>query len=286
MSKTWFVTGSARGLGRRIVETALEKGDRVFATARDVTGLADLKQRFGDRIACGVLDVRDAGAAREMVDCAIATFGELDVLVNNAGFAQVAPFEQMSEAAFADQMGANFDGVVHLTRAALPHMRERRSGHIINISSGAGRLGVPGMSAYHAAKFAVGGFTESVAQEIAPFGVKMIAVEPGSMPTNWARKASGGLPELLPEYRAVVGHIAERTGHLVGHEIGDLDKYAGVIFDLSRRDSLPLRLLLGSDALFFVRMAEEARHAAAVEWEAVSRSTDREGADVAAMTGA
>jgi NAD(P)-dependent dehydrogenase (short-subunit alcohol dehydrogenase family) len=280
MSKTWFVTGSAHGLGRAIVEAALLNGDRVFASARNTERLAELKQAHGDRIALATLDVNDAAAAQATVDRSVEEFGGLDVLVNNAGFAQIAPFEQLAEADFKAQIDTNFYGVVNLTRAVLPHMRRQRAGHIINISSGAGRLGAPGMSAYNAAKFAVGGFTESVAIEVAPFGVKMVAVEPGSMPTSWARSAVEGAPELLAEYQATVGHMTERTTHLIGNEVGDLNKYAEVIFHLSRKDSLPAHLILGSDALLFIRMAESARERAAAEWEPISRSTDRDGADL------
>jgi short-subunit dehydrogenase len=159
-------------------------------------------------------------------------------------------------------------------------MRKQHSGHIINISSGAGRLGAPGMSAYHAAKFAVGGFTESVAKEVAACGVKIIAVEPGSMPTSWAQFASRNAPTLMPDYEPSVGHLLSMTKNLSGREIGDLNKYAQVIFDLSREDVLPNHLILGSDALFAIRMVEAARDKAAAEWELVSKSTDRDGADL------
>jgi NAD(P)-dependent dehydrogenase (short-subunit alcohol dehydrogenase family) len=283
MSKTWLITGSAHGLGRAIVEMVLRNGDRVFATARNTERLADLKQAHGNSIVLCTLDVTDAAAAQATVDHVIKEFGRLDVLVNNAGFAQIAPFEQASAADFKAQIDTNFYGVVNLTRAALPYMRKQGAGHIINISSGAGRLGAPGLSAYHAAKFAVGGFTESVAKEVGSFGVKMVAVEPGSMPTSWARTASEGVPELLPEYQATVGHMSERTRHLVGNEVGDLDKYAKVIFELSRKDSLPAHLILGSDALFFIRMVETAREKSAAEWEHISRSTDRDGVDLSFM---
>jgi NAD(P)-dependent dehydrogenase (short-subunit alcohol dehydrogenase family) len=278
-ARTWLITGSAHGLGRTIAETVLANGDRLVATARRTELLADLKQRYGGQIAVVALDVTDPHAAQAAVNVAVDTFGGLDVLVNNAGFATVAPFEHMPEADFKAQMDTNFYGVVHLTRAALPVMRTQRSGHIINISSGAGRLGVPGMSAYHAAKFAVGGFTESVAKEAAGFGVKIVAVEPGSMPTSWGSLALESAPVLPPDYEGSVGHtLAAMTG-MAGKEVGDLQRYAQVIFELSRMDSLPNHLILGSDALFAVRMAEAARDKATAEWEHVTTSTDRAGSD-------
>jgi NAD(P)-dependent dehydrogenase (short-subunit alcohol dehydrogenase family) len=281
MAKTWLLTGSAHGLGRTIAETILENGDRLVATARKTDPLAALQKTYGDRIALATLDVTDATAARAAVQCAVDTFGSLDVLVNNAGFAYVAPFEQLLEKDFKAQIDTNFYGVVNLTRAAIPVMRAQRSGHIINISSGAGRLGAPGMSAYHAAKFAVGGFTESVAKEVAAYGVKIIAVEPGSMPTSWAQFATQSAPKLMQDYEPSVGHLLSMTKNLSGNEIGDLNKYAKVIFDLSRKDALPNHLILGSDALFTIRMVEAARDKAAAEWEHVSKSRDRDGADLA-----
>lgn len=280
MTKTWLITGSANGLGRTIAETVLKNGDRLVATARKSDRLADLRDTYGDQIALATLDVNDALAAQAAVQTAVNTFGGIDVLVNNAGFAYVAPFEQMSADDFKAQIDTNFYGVVNLTRAVIPIMREQRSGHIINISSGAGRLGAPGMSAYHAAKFAVGGFTESVAKEVAGFGVKIIAVEPGSMPTSWAQSAAENAPVLLQDYESSVGHLLSMTKNLSGKEIGDLNKYAKVIFDLSRMDALPNHLILGSDALFAIRMVETARDKATTEWEHVTKSTDRDGADL------
>jgi NAD(P)-dependent dehydrogenase (short-subunit alcohol dehydrogenase family) len=280
MTKTWLITGSANGLGRAIAETVLEHGDRLVATARKTDHLADLRETYGDQIALATLDVTDAAAAHAAVRVAINTFGGLDALVNNAGFAHVAPFEQMPADDFKVQIDTNLYGVINLTRAAIPIMREQRSGHIINISSGAGRLGAPGMSAYHAAKFAVGGFTESVAKEVAGCGVKMIAVEPGSMPTSWAQFASHNTPKLMQDYEPSVGHLLSMMKSLSGREIGDLNRYAKVIFELSRKDALPSHLILGSDALFAIRMAEAARDKAAAEWEHITKSTDRDGADL------
>jgi len=283
--KTWLITGCAQGLGRAIAETVLANGDRLVATARRPELLADLAQRYGARVVVAPLDVTDADAAQAAVQRAIDTFGRLDVLVNNAGYASMAPFEQMADDDFRAQIDANFYGVVHLTRAALPSMRAQRAGHIIHISSGAGRLGTPGMSAYHAAKFAVGGFTESVAQEVAGLGVQMVAVEPGSMPTGWAPKALDSATALLPEYEASVGRMLAMLGGLPGNEVGDLARYADVIFGLSRMAQLPHHLLLGSDALFAVRQAEAARERAMAEWEPLSKSTDRAGADLSFLAG-
>lgn len=280
MAKVWLITGSARGLGRAILKTVLEAGDQVLATARDVSSLADLAARHGSTMQTAVLDVTDARAAREAVAAAVSAFGRLDVLVNNAGFGHMVPFEQTDEADFKAQIDTNFFGVVNLTRAALPIMRAQRSGHIINISSVGGRTGTPGLSAYQAAKWAVGGFTEVLAQEVAPFNVKVIALEPGGMRTEWGQTARGKKPDFLPDYEPSVGRVLQRLQGYVGHEIGDPAKVAGVIRDLAGRDRLPAHLLLGSDALLVVEQAEGVRRQDAADWLEISRSTDFDGTDL------
>ncbi|QSX73877.1 SDR family NAD(P)-dependent oxidoreductase [Lysobacter arenosi] len=280
MSKVWLITGSASGLGRAIAEHVLEQGDRLVATARRPEVVAELRDKYAGRVALAALDVTDPAQAEIAVEVALREFGRLDVLVNNAGFARVGPFEQMPPADFNAQIDANFYGVVNLVRAAIPTMRQQQSGHIINISSGAGRLGAPGMAAYHAAKWAVGGFTESIAKELRGFGVHTVAVEPGSMPTRWAASAGTATPVLLPEYEPSVGRVIGILQTLAGHEIGDLAKYAKAMFNLSRADELPNHLILGSDALSAIRAAEHARDEAARAWEEVTLSTDRAGANL------
>jgi NAD(P)-dependent dehydrogenase (short-subunit alcohol dehydrogenase family) len=201
-------------------------------------------------------------------------FGRLDVLVNNAGFGHVAPFEQTTEADFRSQIDTNFYGVVSLSRAALPIMRRQRGGHIINVSSVGGRIGTPGLSAYQAAKWAVGGFTEVLSQEAAPFGVKVVAVEPGGMRTGWGEIARGHVPELLPDYVPSVGVVDDLLKRYVGNEVGDPVKVAQVILRLAAHQSPPAHLLLGSDALQYFGQADAARSDASVQWREVSLSTD------------
>ena len=159
MDKVWLVTGSASGLGRNIAEAVLESGDRLVATARDPRRLDDLVKKFDERVRAVPLDVADESAAQGAVQVALDTFGRLDVVVNNAGFGDIAPFEQLSAERFKAVIDTNFYGVVNVTRAAVPHMRKQRSGSILQISSVGGRLTRPGSTPYHAAKWAVGGFT-------------------------------------------------------------------------------------------------------------------------------
>ncbi|MET1027242.1 MAG: SDR family NAD(P)-dependent oxidoreductase [Dongiaceae bacterium] len=285
MTKTWLVTGSAHGLGRHIVEAALAAGDKVVATARDTARLADLATAHRATLRRFELDVTDAVAAQAAVDFAVETFGRLDVLVNNAGYGHAAPFEQMSVTDFRGQIDTNFYGVVNLTRAALPIMRQQRGGYVINISSVGGRVGTPSMSAYQAAKWAVGGFTEVIAKEAAPFGVKVIAVEPGGMRTDWGFVARSKVPALLPDYEPSVGVLFNLLKDHAGHEIGDPAKVAKVIVDLTTRATLPAHLLLGSDALVVCDGAEEVRRQEAAAWREVSKSTDFPGADLSFLSG-
>jgi NAD(P)-dependent dehydrogenase (short-subunit alcohol dehydrogenase family) len=274
MSKVWLITGSASGLGRNIAEAVLAMGDPLVATARDLRRLEDLVQKYGHQIRTAPLDVADEEAAKAAVQLAVQAFGRLDVLVNNAGYGDIAPFEQLSPERFKAVMDTNFYGVVNLTRAALPIMRKQKSGVILQVSSVGGRVTRPGNSPYHAAKWAVGGFTESLAQEAAPFGVKLCALEPGGMRTNWGKSANQNMPDLLPDYEPSVGTFANAYKSYWGNETSDPAKVAQVVLQLAYSDNLPAHLLLGSDAVQHAARAEAARAADAERWHDVSVSTD------------
>jgi NAD(P)-dependent dehydrogenase (short-subunit alcohol dehydrogenase family) len=274
MSKVWLVTGSASGLGRNIAEAVLASGDRLVATARDPQRLEDLLTKYGDQVRAAPLDVADEDAAYAAVQVALDAFGRLDVVVNNAGYGDIAPFEQVSSERFKALVDTNFYGVVNMSRAALPIMRKQKSGCILQISSVGGRLALPGSTAYHAAKWAVGGFTEALAQEVAPFGVRVCALEPGGMRTNWGARANKDTPDLLPDYEPSVGAIARALKPLWGKENSDPAKVAQVVLHLAASDHLPAHLLLGSDAVQYAGQAEAARAADAETWREVSISTD------------
>jgi NAD(P)-dependent dehydrogenase (short-subunit alcohol dehydrogenase family) len=277
MSKVWLVTGSASGLGRDIAEAVLASGDRLLATARDPERLNDLVERYGKQVATAPLDVADEAAAKAAVAKAVDVFGQLDVLVNNAGYGDTAPFEQVSSKRFRELIETNFFGVVSMTRAALPIMRKQKSGCILQVSSVGGRLATPGSASYHASKWAIGGFTEAVALEVAAFGVKVCALEPGGMRTNWGNRATADVPTLLPEYEPSVGALIKILEGYWGHETGDPTKVAQVILQLAKKDQLPTHLLLGSDAVHYARLAEDKRASDAKSWLEVSTSTDVEG---------
>jgi len=274
MSKVWFVTGSGSGLGRSITVKALEAGHRVVATARDVSQLDDLVKSYGSRVVPVRLDVTDEREGIAAVGTAISAFGRLDVLVNNAGFGETRPFEELSSDDFRRVVETNFFGVVNLTRAALPRMRQQKSGHIIQISSVGGRSALAGNAAYVAAKWAVGGFAETVALETASFGVKVTALEPGGMRTNWGKRAFGSVPPMLPDYEASVGETVRQLEAYWGNEPSDPEKVAQVVVAVAAADHLPPHILLGSDACQVALGADAARNAAAERWKNVSTWTD------------
>lgn len=276
MSKVWLVTGSASGLGRHISEAVLASGDRLIATARNTSLLGDLQARYGEQMLGVALDVTDAAAAEAAVAVGLAAFGRIDVLVNNAGYGAFSPFEQTSEDDFRAQIDTNFYGVVNLSRAVLPTMHRQRAGHIIQISSVGGRIGTPGLSAYQAAKWAVGGFSEVLAMECAAFGVKVCVLEPGGMKTNWGPRAAGGVPDLLADYQPSVGAVVGMIGAHIGKENSDPAKVADVVLQIAHHDQPPVHLLLGSDALHYCGQVEAARAASAEAWKAVSKSVDFE----------
>lgn len=274
MVRTWLVTGSGSGLGRCIAEAALAAGDQVVATARNLAQLEDFVERYGAQVLPVRLDVTIEAEGRAAVEQAVANFGRLDVLVNNAGYGDTRPFEQVPSEEFRQLVETCLFGVVNLTRAALPVMRRQRSGHVIQISSLGGRTAFPGNAAYFASKWGVGGFTEGVAQEVAPFGVVMTTLEPGAMRTNWGKRAHGKPVELLPDYEETVGDGIRRFETIWGNESGDPERVAQLVLKVADAMMLPPHILLGSDALRFARQAEVRRMEETNRWETISRSID------------
>lgn len=275
MKKIWFITGAATGLGRDITEEALLRGDSVAATARRPAELFDLSDRYGGAILPLSLDVRDEAAVTEAVNKAAAHFGRLDVIVNNAGYATMMPFEDMAPEGFKDQMNTNFYGAVHVTRAALPHLRRRRSGHILQISSVGDRAATPGLTAYQSAKWAIAGFSGVLAAEVGHLGIKVTVVEPGGMKTNWAHRALDTRMAVSEDYEESVGELVRtRRSNLANLPSSDPKRVAKILADVVDHDDPPLKLLIGSDAVNVARRVAETLRAGDDRWEAVSRSTD------------
>ncbi|MFF5500070.1 oxidoreductase [Streptomyces aquilus] len=274
MASTWLITGASRGFGRALAEAVLEGGDQLVATARRPEQLADLVDRYGDRVRAVALDVTDAVAARNAVQVAVDAFGRLDVVVNNAGYANSAPIEEMAEDDFRAQFEANFFGVVHVTRAALPVLRAQRSGTFVQFSSLGGRVGgTPGMGAYQSAKFAVEGFSEVLANEVAPFGLTVVIVEPGAFRTDW-QGSSMELHAVGADYEETVGAMNKYRADNNGNQPGDPVRAARVLVDVVRHDDPPRRLLLGAQAVTMALEAGAARAAETRKWAEASGAAD------------
>jgi NAD(P)-dependent dehydrogenase (short-subunit alcohol dehydrogenase family) len=274
MSKTWLITGSSRGLGRALTKAVLDNGDRVLATARRPEQLDDLVKEYGEAIHAVALDVTDAEAARAAVRTAQDVFGGLDVVANNAGYANSAPIEEIAEDDFRAQIETNLYGVVNVTRAALPVFRKQRSGHFLQFSSIGGRAGgTPGMGAYQTAKFAVEGFSEVLNNEVKPFGVKVTIIEPGAFRTDWGG-SSMTLHPVGADYESTVGQINRYRVETDGNQPGDPAKAAQAIIGVVATDEPPLRLLLGKDALDLAAKASTSRADEAARWAHITTSTD------------
>jgi NAD(P)-dependent dehydrogenase (short-subunit alcohol dehydrogenase family) len=273
MSKTWLITGSSRGLGRALAEAVLAQGHRLIATARKPEQLADLVERYGDRVRAVALDVTDESAARAAVQAAVDAFGSLDVLVNNAGYGDLAPIEDTTLEDFRAQIETNLFGVINVTKAALPVMRSQGSGHIIQLASVGGRVGPIGRGAYAAAKFGVEGFSEVLAKEAGPLGIKVTILEPGGFRTDFAG-ASTSISDGNPAYAATVGAVARFQREYDGAQPGDPAKAASAILKIAGLEDAPLRLPLGSDAVRAVDEAERNRLQSDKKWRRLSMSTD------------
>ncbi|MGW4336816.1 oxidoreductase [Rhodococcus koreensis] len=268
---TWFLTGSSRGLGRSIAEAVLAAGDNLVATARTTDSLDDLVELNNNRIYPLTLDVTDSVAVRDAVESAVEHFGRIDVVVNNAGYADVASIEDMTDGAFRSQVDVNFFGVVNVTRAVLPIMRAQGAGHIIQISSVGGRVGGPGLGAYQSAKWAVGGFSEVLAKEVAGFGIHVTVAEPGSMRTNWAG-SSMATPPVSASYAGVIRPVIDRLRKSDGNQPGDPARIAQILRDIVEAEQPPVRLLLGRDAVRVGAIAAETLADSDAKWREVSES--------------
>jgi NAD(P)-dependent dehydrogenase (short-subunit alcohol dehydrogenase family) len=281
MPPVFFLTGSSRGLGRQIAEAALAAGHYLVATARDPASLADLADRYGRQVLPVALDVTDPEAAAAAVRAGTEAFGRIDVVVNNAGYANLAAVEDVSLDDFRAQVDANLFGVVNVTKAALPVLRAQGGGHIIQVSSVGGRLATPGLSAYQAAKWAVGGFSEVLAREVGPLGIKVTVLEPGGMRTDWAG-SSMRVPPISEPYQSTVGAIAAMHSENGSDDaLGDPAKVAQVVLKVAEMAEPPLRLILGSEAYAYATAAAKARAESDAAWHDLTVSTDHDDATAA-----
>ncbi|MFF2503584.1 SDR family NAD(P)-dependent oxidoreductase [Streptomyces sp. NPDC058067] len=272
--QTWFITGSSRGFGRALVRAALEAGDTVAATARRPEQLDDLVTEFGDRIAPIALDVTDPAAAKAALEEARKRFGRIDVLVNNAGYANVSPIETTDDDDFRAQFETNFWGVYNVTKAAIPLLREQGGGLVVQFSSMGGRVGgSPGIASYQAAKFAIDGFSRVLRVETAPFGVRVLVVEPSGFRTDWA--GSSMTVHDVPEgYEETVGAIHRRIRQNGEGPAGDPVRAAEILVRMAKRRDIPTNLALGVMASEGSIAQDRWLLAQDEKWSTVGRSAD------------
>jgi NAD(P)-dependent dehydrogenase (short-subunit alcohol dehydrogenase family) len=277
MSKVWFITGSSRGLGRNLTEAVLAKGDRVAATARNTSQLKDLETKFPGQIISIPLDVTDKGQVKAAVEQAVKHFGRIDVLVNNAGFGITGASEAFTDEQVRSQLETNLYAPIEVTRAILPYMRQQRSGRVLQISSIGGRVGNPGLTIYQAAKFGLGGFSEALALEVAPLGIKVTSVEPGGFRTDWAGASMSYAPP-VEGYESTVDVRVKffESGAFI--PMGDPAKAAQAMIDLVDHPEPPVHLVLGSEAAALLKQADERRKAEFEKWLPVTLSTDHDDA--------
>ncbi|WP_406486359.1 oxidoreductase [Streptomyces phaeochromogenes] len=273
-AKVWLVTGASSGFGRAIADAAVAAGDTVIGTARRTEALDELVAAYPDRVEAISLDVTDGERIDVVAADVLARYGRVDVLVNSAGRTQVGAFEETTDRELRDLFELHVFGPARLTRALLPQMRERGSGSVVNISSFGGQLSFAGFSAYSATKAALEQLSEGLADEVAPFGIKVLIVEPGAFRTNLFGKGAAYFSEENPAYREKVGATRQMVQGSGGSQPGDPAKAAAAIRLALDAEKTPLRLALGADAVDFLTAHLDAVRAELTEWEKVSRRTD------------
>jgi NAD(P)-dependent dehydrogenase (short-subunit alcohol dehydrogenase family) len=262
-SKVWFITGCSKGFGRIWAEAALERGDKVAATARDESTLAPLTEKYGDNVLALALDVQDHDADFAAVKAAHEKFGRLDIVVNNAGYGLFGAVEELSEAEARDQIETNLFGALWVTQAALPIMREQGSGHIIQVSSIGGVTAFPEVGLYHASKWGLEAFSQSLSLEVADFGIKVTLIEPQGYSTDW----SGPSSIRADQMDAYAAMREARKKQLGARKVGDPDASGPAILKLVDAEKPPLRCFFGASAFAIVRPDYESRIANWEEWD-------------------
>ncbi|NJK46946.1 SDR family NAD(P)-dependent oxidoreductase [Candidatus Gracilibacteria bacterium] len=283
--KVWLITGSSTGFGRILAEQLLEKGEIVVATARKPEQLQDLVARYRDRALAVQLDVTNPSQVRESVNKAIATFGPIDVLVNNAGYGTMGAIEEVSDEIVRQQYETNVFGAIDVMRAVLPQMRQQRSGYILNLSSVGGMVSFPGAGIYCSTKFALEGISEALAKEVAPLGIKVIIVEPGAFRTDFNGRSLVMADTQIADYEEVIGGFRQWLKDMDGKQPGDPAKAALAMIQAVESENPPLRLALGVDAISAIEAKLDTVKTELNAWREVGTNTTYEGVTVGAIGG-
>jgi NAD(P)-dependent dehydrogenase (short-subunit alcohol dehydrogenase family) len=274
LSRVWFITGTSTGFGHLLTEEVLNRGERVIATARDVSKLSRLTRQYPDRIQTLALDVTNSQEIISAAQRGIAAFGQVDVLVNNAGYGVNGAIEEVSEDEFEPMFQTNIYGLIRVTRAFLPHFRGRRGGHIFNLSSISGLIGSAGWGFYNTTKFAVEGFSEALADEMKPLGVRVTLVEPGPFRTDFLGRSGKLAKRELIEYAATAGKAREYLKTQSGRQPGDPQKAVEAIITTANSPRPPLHLILGRIALTRFRRKLSDWQQEIAEWESLTTGAD------------
>lgn len=247
--KTWFITGVSTGFGKELAAYCLSQGDNVAATFRQQEQADEFTQKAGENGRGFVCDVVHEPQVKQAVQAAIEHFGQLDVVVNNAGYGSLGSIEEIDDAEVQRQFDVNVFGPLRVLRAVLPHLRERKSGHILNITSIGGLKTFPGVGVYNASKFALEALGESLAQQVGPLGIKVTNIEPSGFRTDWAGRSASFVDTAIEDYRATVGENLKGIQSYSGRQPGDPQRAARIMFDLVRQENPPLHLPLGKAAV-------------------------------------
>jgi len=273
-SAVWFITGCTTGLGLALARRVLERGARVVATGRSIAQRGTGLESYGERALLLDLDVRDQAQIQSSVAAALARFGAIDVLVNNAGYGYQSSVEEGDDAAIRDQFEVNCFGLFALTRAVLPHMRTRGRGHIVNITSVAGFIGYPGSGYYAASKHAVEGWSDALAAEVAPLGIRVTCVEPGPFRTDWAGRSLQQTQSRIAAYAQTAAKRMEAVRGRSGRQAGDPERAGDAIIAIVASPNPPRHLLLGKVALEVVPERLARTQADIAQWQELGRGAD------------
>ena len=284
-SRVWFITGSSTGFGRELAEEALTQGHKVVATARKPEALADLTRQYPQTALAVKLDVTKPAEVRAALGEAVRAFGRIDVLVNNAGYGLIGAVDEVGEEEIRRQFETNVFGALDVTRAALPILRGQRGGHILNFSSVGGFVGFPASGLYSASKFALEAVSESLAAELAPFGIKVTIVEPGAFRTDFNGRSLAVPENLMAEYEGSTGKFLGWLKEMDGKQPGDPRKAAQAIIYVVAAENPPLRLPLGADAVAMIEAKLESVRKELEEWRQVAVETTYPGAAAGAIGG-